>query len=89
MLTIDFGAFLGATPQIKIFEDIICRDYYAKLNQTIILPLDDAICKTEPVQSELALINGWKRTFDVLPSMFPLFGTSDGLFASANQLHFS
>jgi hypothetical protein len=68
LLTVDFGVYVAVPPEIKIYEDIICRDYYAKLNQTTAFPLDDAICKTAPVQSELALVNGWKSTFDVLPS---------------------
>ncbi|KAL2867573.1 MFS transporter [Aspergillus lucknowensis] len=49
-------------PRMVIFEDIICRDYY-----TDIAGVTD--CKIEPVQSELARINGWKRTFTMIPGL--------------------
>lgn len=94
LLALDFGSYLGTPPQIEIFEDIICRGYYAKLNQTssgtttLLHPLDDAICKVAPVQSELALVNGWKGTFDVLPSTSLPGTVHKGPAASANQMRF-
>lgn len=61
----DFGFFLAIPPQTKIFEDILCRQYYAA-HPT---PLFEQNCKIVPVQSELARINGWKDTFDAVPSI--------------------
>ncbi|KAJ6184693.1 hypothetical protein N7519_005994 [Penicillium mononematosum] len=49
-------------PRMAIFEDIICRDYYAGIAA-------GADCKIEPVQSELACINGWKRAFTMIPGL--------------------
>ncbi|OJJ47370.1 hypothetical protein ASPZODRAFT_65203 [Penicilliopsis zonata CBS 506.65] len=69
ILAMDFGFFLTVAPQTKIFEDIICRDYLAALgNRTDTIPLE-GVCKSGPVQSELALVNGWKETADVLPGI--------------------
>ncbi|RJE18438.1 MFS transporter [Aspergillus sclerotialis] len=48
---------------IKIFENIICRQYYSSSD-------DESVCKAAPIQSELAFINGWKDTFAALPSIF-------------------
>ncbi len=72
MVTLAVGALLmmgdiaysvAIAPRIVIFEEVICRQYYAKL-QTGADGLD---CKIEPIQSELALINGWKDTLSLIP----------------------
>ena len=62
----DFGFFLAIPPQTKIFEDILCRQYYAAH------PTHPSVrnCKILPIQSELARINGRKDTFDAVPSIF-------------------
>lgn len=49
----------------KIFEDILCRQYYAAHP----IHPSEQNCKIAPVQNELARINGWKDTFDALPSI--------------------
>lgn len=51
---------IALAPRMAIFEDIICRQYYRDVTGV----LD---CKIEPIQSELARINGWKRTFSMVP----------------------
>jgi MFS family permease len=77
MLMVDFGIFLGAAPQIQIFQEIICDTYYAKLNQ---VPLfNETRCLAEPIQSELALVLGLKNTFDSLPGI--LLGIPYGVMA--------
>ncbi|GAD97260.1 hypothetical protein PVAR5_5933 [Paecilomyces variotii No. 5] len=69
ILAMDFGFYLTAAPQMKIFEDIVCRDYLAALGKAAKTSITEDICKSEPVQSELALVNGWKETSDVLPGI--------------------
>lgn len=61
ILTADFGLYLSTPAQIQIFEDILCRQFYSSNG-------GDA-CKAAPIQAELAFINGWKDTFDALPSI--------------------
>lgn len=65
VLTADFGNYLSIAPQTQVFERIICRNYYPTLNAGP----DETICKSEPVQSELALVNGWKDMFDMIPGI--------------------
>lgn len=69
ILAVDFGFYLTAAPQTKIFEDIVCQNYLTTLGNPADTVPTDGICKSEPVQSELALVNGWKETSDVLPGM--------------------
>lgn len=70
VLTVDFGFFLSQAPQTAVFEQIICRNYglsshgYANVTADAVDP-----CKSELVQGELALVGGYKDTFETLPSM--------------------
>lgn len=79
LMLLDIAGFLGMAPQIQIFEDIICQNYYAgQLNQIDTLPVNER-CKIEPVQSELAVIQAYKDTFEQLPGI--VFGVVYGLLA--------
>ncbi|KAJ5419500.1 uncharacterized protein N7487_003050 [Penicillium crustosum] len=71
---------MSNAPQTAIFEAIICRDYQASLRRTgagnAILDsgisnalLDSNLCKSEIVQGELAIVIGYKDTFDVIPGL--------------------
>ncbi|EEA26460.1 hypothetical protein TMatcc_005266 [Talaromyces marneffei ATCC 18224] len=70
LLCVNFGGFMAQPPQLQIFEDIICRNYVQLINSTpgAAVAVDD-ICKSPAVQKELALVTGWKNTFDILPSV--------------------
>lgn len=64
----DLAGYAAVAPQLDIFEGIICRQYYTMLgDSTASDQLDREKCKIEPVQSELALINGWTDTFQTIP----------------------
>lgn len=72
MLSVKFGHFIGTAPQLKIFEDVIRQKYKQTIDPETPhgnFEFDGDICKSEPVQSELALVSGWKNTLDVLPGM--------------------
>lgn len=86
-LATDFGIFMSNAPQTAIFEEIICRDYQANLrragagNATLDSGISNALldsnpCKSETVQGELAIVIGYKDTFDVLPGRFVLMLTA-------------
>lgn len=62
----DFGNALSFAPQMKIFESLICKHF---LGRDPIDGADDDVWKSSPVQTELALINGWKETFDQIPGI--------------------
>ncbi|KAH8699155.1 major facilitator superfamily domain-containing protein [Talaromyces proteolyticus] len=73
LLTVNFGSFLGTPPQLEIFEEIICQKHRQSLGEGVFqngtVFSDGDICKSEPVQSELAFVTGWKNTLDILPSV--------------------
>ncbi|OKL56129.1 hypothetical protein UA08_08722 [Talaromyces atroroseus] len=72
MLALNFGNNLGAPAQLQVMEDIICKNHLRSINPNATvtaMAVYDDICKSPAVQSELALVNGWKYTFDVLPSI--------------------
>lgn len=76
LLSVNFGNFIAQPPQLQIIEDIICRNYVQSINATsstlsggMVAEVDN-ICKSPAVQKELALVTGWKNTFDILPCKY-------------------
>lgn len=67
ILAADSGLFLSQAPQTAIFEQIICRNYL--LHSRDAWNATEDPCKSEVVQGELAIVNGYKDTFEVLPSI--------------------
>jgi len=69
-LILAFSSDIGFVPQTAILQDIVCRKYYAQhtanLSQSSALGPADR-CLIEPVQSEVAYINGWKDSLEILP----------------------
>ncbi|KAI0537873.1 major facilitator superfamily domain-containing protein [Xylaria digitata] len=65
LMMAEFTNLIAMAPRMAIFEDIICRQYYADWQEVTSV----ADCKIEPVQSELARINGWKRTSTMVPGL--------------------
>ncbi|GAB1192629.1 hypothetical protein APSETT444_001822 [Aspergillus pseudonomiae] len=58
-LITDIAGQIIVAPRLTIFEQIICRAYYTQASGGAGTGMGD--CKVEPVQSELALINGWRE----------------------------
>ena len=87
ILACDFGFYLTAAPQTEIFQDIICRNYMATLGGSPDRIPPEVICKSEPVQSELALVNGWKETSDVLPGMNIAFSPSTLILRAKSNIN--
>ena len=63
ILVLDVVASVPMTPRLVMFEDIICRNYYDAWGGRD----GRGDCKVEPVQAELAVVNGWKEMFDTIP----------------------
>ncbi|KAL2829593.1 major facilitator superfamily domain-containing protein, partial [Aspergillus pseudoustus] len=63
IVTIDFAGYLSIAPQTQILEDIICRDLHPDA------VVSSTTCKDVDVQTELALLTGWKDTLDQLPGI--------------------
>ncbi|THY32782.1 hypothetical protein D6D01_02447 [Aureobasidium pullulans] len=64
---LEVSSAIAITPQIQILEAIVCEKYYDRTSLAISHPSNDQSCKTEPIQTEVALINGWKNTFEMVP----------------------
>lgn len=70
-LLIFFVTSLLEVPQIRLMERAVCKSYYELTSDDMIWPhdVDEALCKVTPIQSELALLTGWKLSFDSFPGM--------------------
>lgn len=69
-LIVDIAGLITIAPRLAIFEQIICKEHYTQVSGGAGgTGMGD--CKVEPVQSELALINGWRETFDNIPGTSP------------------
>lgn len=68
----DFGAYLNIAPQTRIFENIVCRNYYDKHEPGQFPPGDipEDQCKIKSVQAEVAFVQGLMSSFDAIPSKF-------------------
>ncbi|KAB8251033.1 major facilitator superfamily domain-containing protein [Aspergillus flavus] len=66
-LITDIAGQIIVAPRLAIFEHIICKAYYTQVSGAAGTGMGD--CKVEPVQSELALINGWREMFDNIPAI--------------------
>ncbi|KAI1940411.1 hypothetical protein LOZ58_003201 [Ophidiomyces ophidiicola] len=74
VFTLDFGAYLNIAPQTRIYEDIVCRNYYDK-HEPGRFPsgtVPEEQCKIKPVQGEVAFVQGLMSSFDAIPSIILL-----------------
>ncbi|KAK6333520.1 hypothetical protein TWF718_011328 [Orbilia javanica] len=72
MFMLEVGDQLVKPAMVRIYEDTICRNYYAT-QQHELFPTEQDVpeekCKIAPVQTELALIRGLEPVFDAIPSL--------------------
>lgn len=73
-LILDFGVTVIAAPKVRMFESIICNNYYRSLDDSMLHStmygrdgISEDQCKIPPVQSALANIIGWQVLFDGIP----------------------
>ncbi|KAJ5908191.1 Major facilitator superfamily domain general substrate transporter [Penicillium taxi] len=59
----DIADSIGSAAETAILEGIICRKYYCT---TIIGDIGSEKCKIEPIQTEMAYLNGWRVTFETI-----------------------
>ncbi|WEW59684.1 hypothetical protein PRK78_005163 [Emydomyces testavorans] len=71
---LDFGAYLNVAPQTRIFEDIVCRNYYDKHEPGRFTygEIPEEQCKIKPVQGEVAFVQAMISSFDAIPSIILL-----------------
>ncbi|KAM7205482.1 Major facilitator superfamily domain containing protein [Naviculisporaceae sp. PSN 640] len=71
VLILAFSSDLGFVPQTAILQDIVCESYYAQhhIAGDPVQTGPAERCLIEPIQSEVAYINGWKDSLEILPAM--------------------
>ncbi|KAF4506574.1 hypothetical protein G6O67_006643 [Ophiocordyceps sinensis] len=70
MLIIDgLGFAVALAPQTRLFEDIVCRQYYSRnAGDALGLAREDG-CKISAVQDVVAQLFGWQTFFDGIPGL--------------------
>ena len=73
IIAVDLPSVMHHASQIRIFESIICHQYYRKHDPTQftidgIIP--EALCKIESVQAEMSSLRGWGSFWGHLPGLF-------------------
>lgn len=69
----ELASSVSKAPLIRVFESIICREYYERANPKLLFEnrnIDEQQCKNAAVQQELALLRGWRDFYDYLPGLF-------------------
>ncbi|KAK4171556.1 major facilitator superfamily domain-containing protein [Triangularia setosa] len=79
LFLIELGIGITVAPINAIMESIICRLHHPRLplspDHSIrrlaggVALIDDPICKSPDVQSELAMLRGWAQTFECIPGI--------------------
>jgi len=56
-------------PTVRLLENAICQQHFAALQSShvIVVPVPEAMCKIEAVQSRLAYVRGWLSLFKTAP----------------------
>jgi hypothetical protein len=81
VLLVSLGDQWMESPQTRIYEAVICYRYFEKADPSKIAVgrnkigpgaiggVPELLCKTDEVQSELAMLRGWQQFFDGIPSL--------------------
>ncbi|RAL06660.1 MFS transporter [Aspergillus homomorphus CBS 101889] len=70
-LILDIGLTVVLAPKIRLFESILCQEYYRTHDlQGLIRDIPESQCKTKEIQSAVARLIGWQTVFDSLPAIF-------------------
>jgi hypothetical protein len=71
LAAVDSGILEIVVPLTRVFEGIVCHNYFVIHDPGVIVPgadLPEEMCKIEPVQSQLAFIRGYEGLFMTVPS---------------------
>jgi len=73
LLTLNFGINIATAPQTRIYEDIICRQYYSRNPSPSHYDLrqgpDESRCKAPAIQDAVNELFGWQTFFDGIPGL--------------------
>jgi MFS family permease len=74
-ISFDIGDYLIQAPRLRLYESIICTEYYSTRNVSLpgTISFQDSIpeeyCKLDEIQDEVAMIVGWQLAFDSISSI--------------------
>lgn len=72
VLAVEMGLAMAESPMVRIYESIVCRNYYTQQDPSQIDAdgqVEEELCKVKDVQTELAAVKGYMEFFDGLSSM--------------------
>lgn len=67
-LALNSTSQMTLVPITTILQDIVCKKYYARINLDPSISFEDR-CKIGPVQSEVAYINAWSESLEIVPTL--------------------
>jgi hypothetical protein len=70
VFALEVSSAIADSPQTQILEAIVCEKYYATSSWTLPTAISSERCKIEAIQTEVALLIGWKNTFEMLPGAY-------------------
>lgn len=59
-------------PKVRLYESIACTDHYLHHNSSLVGKdgfVPEKLCKVNPVQEKIAMIQGWQDFFDSIPAL--------------------
>jgi hypothetical protein len=69
ILAVEIGGSMLSAPTTRIYEAITCQKYYEKHDKSKIGKdgqTPEELCKNEEIQGEMAIVTGYRETFDAL-----------------------
>lgn len=72
IVTVDMAGYLSSAPQVRLFESIVCLDYYRENDPSLVGgdgSVPEELCKVDSVQREIAMLNGMQTLFSNIPGM--------------------
>ncbi|KAH0603176.1 uncharacterized protein H6S33_008180 [Morchella sextelata] len=72
IVTVDMAGYLSSAPQVRLFESIVCLDYYRENDPGLIGGdggVPEELCKVDSVQREIAMLNGMQTLFSNIPGV--------------------
>jgi hypothetical protein len=68
VFALEVSSAIADAPQTQILEGIVCEKHYATSSWNN--GISDERCKIEAIQTEVAMLIGWKNTFEMLPGAY-------------------
>jgi hypothetical protein len=70
VFALEISSAIADAPQTQILEGIVCEKHYATSSWTN--ATSDERCKIQAIQTEVAMLIGWKNTFEMLPGAYAI-----------------